>query len=259
VLKNDLSLTNFVSSDFTMLNGRLAKHYGLPSPSSGGAGGDWEFKKTTLPKDSHRGGVLTMASVLKVTANGTYTSPILRGAWVLDRILGTPPPRPPEGVAAVEPDIRGATTIREQLAKHRQVESCATCHTKIDPPGFALESFDVIGGWRDFYRTSGNGKAVMIEGRRMPYLQGKKVDPADVLPDGRKFRDIDEFKQLLLSDKDQLGRALTERLVTYATGATPRPADRDEIDAIVGKIRDRDYGLRTLVHEIVQSRIFQSK
>jgi mono/diheme cytochrome c family protein len=259
VLKNDLSLTNFVASDFAMLNGRLTRHYGLPSPSRGAAGGDWEFKKTTLPKDSHRGGVLTMASVLKVTANGTYTSPILRGAWVLDRILGTPPPRPPEGVAAVEPDIRGATTIREQLAKHRQVESCATCHTKIDPPGFALESFDVIGGWRDYYRTSGNGKAVMIDGRRMPYLQGKKVDPADLLPDGRKFRDIDEFKQLLLSDKDQLGRALTERLVTYATGATPRPADRDEIDAIVGKIRDRDYGLRTLVHEIVQSRIFQSK
>lgn len=259
VLKNDLSLTNFVASDFTMLNGRLAKHYGLPSPSGGAAGGDWEFKKTTLPKDSHRGGVLTMASVLKVTANGTYTSPILRGAWVLDRILGTPPPRPPEGVAAVEPDIRGATTIREQLAKHRQVESCATCHTKIDPPGFALESFDVIGGWRDFYRTSGNGKAVMVDGRRMPYLQGKKVDPADVLPDGRKFRDIDEFKLLLLSDKDQLARAMTERLVTYATGASPQPADREEIDAIVHKIRNRDYGLRTLVHEIVQSKLFQSK
>jgi mono/diheme cytochrome c family protein len=259
VLKNDLSLTNFVSSDFTMLNGRLARHYGLSSPSGGAPGGDWQFRKVTLPKDSHRGGVLTMASVLKVSANGTYTSPILRGAWVLDRILGTPPPRPPEGVAAVEPDIRGATTIREQLAKHRQVESCATCHTKIDPPGFALESFDVVGGWRDFYRTSGNGKAVMIDGRRMPYLQGKKVDPADVLPDGRKFRDIDEFKQLLLSDKDQLARALTERLVTYATGATPRPADRDEIDAIVRKIRDRDYGLQTLVQEIVQSKLFQSK
>src|SRR5262249_42774860 len=253
VLKNDLSLTNFVDSDFTMLNGRMSRHYGIP----GGEG--WEFRKVKLPKDSHRGGLMTMASVLKVTANGTYTSPILRGAWVLDRILGTPPPRPPEGVAAVEPDIRGATTIREQLAKHRQVESCATCHTKIDPPGFALESFDVIGGWRDFYRTSGTGKAVMIDGRRMPYLQGKKVDPADVLPDGRKFRDVDEFKQLLLSDKDQLARALTERLVTYATGAAPQPADRDEIETIIRKSRDRDYGLQTLVHEIVQSKLFQSK
>src|SRR4029077_2124112 len=117
---------------------------------------------------SHRGGVLTMASVLKVTANGTSTSPVTRGAWVLDRILGMPPPRPPENVAALEPDIRGATTIREQLAKHRQVAMCAGCHTKIDPPGFALESFDVIGGYRENYRTTG-GKAAIVDGRKMPY------------------------------------------------------------------------------------------
>jgi hypothetical protein len=200
-----------------------------------------------------------MASVLKVTANGTYTSPILRGAWVLERILGAPPPRPPEGVAAVEPDIRGATTIRQQLAKHRRDPSCASCHAKIDPPGFALESFDVIGGWRDYYRTTGNGKAVVVNGRTMYYRQGPKVDPADVLPDGRRFRDIDEFKLLLLKDKDQLARALTTRLVTYATGAASQAADRPEIEAIVGRIRGRNYGLRTLVHEVVQSKLFQNK
>src|SRR5207244_4904342 len=96
--------------------------------------------------------------------------------------------------AAVEPDIRGAKTIRQQLAKHRDVASCASCHSKIDPPGFALESFDVIGGWRDYYRTSGNGKAVIIDGRRMPYLQGPKVDPADILDGGQKFQGIDEFR-----------------------------------------------------------------
>jgi mono/diheme cytochrome c family protein len=253
VLKHDLSLTNFAHSDFTMLNGRLARHYGIPGVDG------WEFKKVALPRESHRGGVLTMASVLKVTANGTYTSPILRGAWVLERILGTPPPRPPEGVTAVEPDIRGATTIRQQLEKHRKVASCASCHARIDPPGFALESFDVIGGWRDYYRTSGNGKAVMVDGRRMPYLQGPKVDPADVLPDGSRFRDIDEFKQLLLKDKDQLARALTEKLVTYATGAAPQTADRPEIEAIVRSVRARNYGLRTLVHEIVKSRLFLHK
>jgi hypothetical protein len=178
---------------------------------------------------------------------------------VLERILGTPPPRPPEGVAAVEPDIRGATTIREQLAKHRNVASCASCHTKIDPPGFALESFDVIGGWREYYRTSGNGKAVIVDGRRMPYLQGKKVDPSDEMPDGQRFRDVDEFKQLLLKEREQIARALTTRLVTYATGATVQTSDRPEIDAIVGKIREKDHGLRTLVHEVVASKLFQNK
>ncbi len=253
VLKNDLSLTNFVTSDFTMLNGRLAKHYGIPGVDG------WEFKKVKIPKDSHRGGVLTMASVLKVTANGTYTSPILRGAWVLDRILGTPPPRPPEGITAVEPDIRGATSIRDQLAKHRKLASCASCHAKIDPPGFALESFDVIGGWRTYYRTTGNGKTVMVDGRRMHYLQGPKVDPADEMPDGQKFRDIDEFKQLLLKNKDPIARALTQRLVTYATGATVQTVDQKEIEAIVRSIREHDYGLRTLVHEVVQSDLFRRK
>jgi hypothetical protein len=253
VLKNDLSLTNFIASDFTMLNGRLARHYGIPGVEG------WEFRKTALPADSHRGGVLTMASVLKVTANGTNTSPVLRGAWVLDRVLGTPPPRPPEGVAALEPDIRGATTIREQLAKHRQVPSCASCHSQIDPPGFALESFDVIGGYRENYRTSGNGEAVTIDGRRMPYLKGKKVDPSDELPGGRRFANIDEFKKLLLEDKDQLARALATKLVTYATGAAPTSADQPKVEAIVDKVREKKYGFRTLIHEIVQSELFRSK
>jgi hypothetical protein len=253
LLKDDLSLTNIVHADFSMLNGRLARHYGI-------AGVDgWDFKKVALPKDSHRGGVLTMASVLKVTANGTYTSPILRGAFVLERILGTPPPRPPEGVVAIEPDIRGAKTIRQQLAKHREVASCASCHSKIDPPGFALESFDVIGGWRDFYRVSGNGKAVMIDGRRMPYLQGPKVDAADVTSEGQKFSGIDDYKQLLLKERDQIARNLTERLVTYATGAAPQAGDRAEIDAILRNVSEKGYGVRSLVHAVVQSRLFLHK
>lgn len=253
LLKDDLSLLNFVSSDFTMLNGRLARHYGIPGVDG------WEFHKTTLPPDSHRGGVLTMASVLKVTANGTSTSPVTRGAWVLDRILGTPPPRPPENVAALEPDIRGATTIRQQLAKHRQIEACAGCHARIDPAGFALESFDVIGGWREYYRSSGNGKEVLVEGRRMHYLQGPPVDPADKLPDGRAFQNIDELKQLLLADKDQIARALTTRLVTYATGGAPAAADLPQIDAIVTWIREKNYGFRSLIQEIVASDFFRRK
>jgi hypothetical protein len=252
VLKNDLSLTNFVASDFAMLNGRLAKHYGIPGIEG------YTFQKVKLPPNSHRGGVLTMASVLKVTANGTSTSPVTRGAWVLERILGTPPPRPPADVPAIEPDIRGATTIREQLAKHRQIESCASCHTKIDPPGFALESFDVIGGWRENYRTTGNGGVVMVDGRRMPYLKGKPVDPSDVL-NGEKFQNIDEFKAILLKDKEQIARALTEKLVTYATGAGVEAGDRTELEGIVRQVGEKNFGLRTLVQLLVQSRLFAYK
>ena len=253
VLKNDLSLTNFVASDFTMLNGRLARHYGIPGVEG------WGFHKTPLPPESHRGGMLTMAGVLKVTANGTSTSPVMRGAWVLDRILGTPPSPPPDGVAAIDPDIRGATTIREQLAKHRADESCGICHHRIDPPGFALESFDCIGGWRDNYRVTGDGEAVFVDGRRMPYHKGKKVDPSDVTDGGERFENIDQFKQILLQDKPRLARALTSKLLTYATGRAPQASDRKTVEAIVTKIGATGYGLRSLVHEIVQSETFRNK
>ncbi|MBC8291094.1 MAG: DUF1592 domain-containing protein, partial [Planctomycetes bacterium] len=150
VLARDLSVSNFVDSDFTILNERLAKHYGIP-----GVRGQ-TFRRVKLAQDSVRGGVLTHASVLKVTANGTTTSPVLRGVWVMENILGQTNPPPPDNVPAVEPDIRGATNLREQLAKHRDSDSCAVCHRKIDPAGFALENFDVIGGWRDRDRTLGS-------------------------------------------------------------------------------------------------------
>jgi hypothetical protein len=253
VLNRDLSITNFLASDFTMLNGRLAQHYGIPGVEG------WGFQKVSLPAGSHRGGVLTMASVLKVTANGTNTSPVLRGAWVLDRILGTPPKPPPPNVSALEPDIRGATTIREQLAKHRTIESCAACHTKIDPPGFALESFDVIGGWRDAYRATGNGRPVTIEGKRMPYNEGKPVDAADVMPDGRKFANVDDFKRLLLENKDQFARALTTKLLTYATGGVVEATEQREISAILQRAQASQLGFRSLIHEIAESSLFRTK
>lgn len=251
VLKNDLPLTHFISSDFSFLNARLAKHYGIPGIEG------MEMRRVTLPADSHRGGLLTMGSVLKVTANGTTTSPIIRGSWVLERILGTPPPKPPLDVEAIEPDIRGATTIREQLDKHRDVDSCASCHRKIDPPGFALESFDVIGGWREHYRATGEPREV--NGRKVRFWNGPAVDPGDALPDGRRFRDIDEYKQLILEDKDQFARNLAEKLLAYGTGAAPTHADKPQIDEIVNRLRDRNYGFKSLIHEVVQSTLFQSK
>ena len=251
VLQQDLPLTQFVSSDFTFLNERLARHYGIPDVQG------TEMRRVALPANSHRGGVLTMGSVLKVTANGTTTSPVIRGAWVLERILGTPPPKPPPDIAAIEPDIRGATTIRDQLAKHRQVESCASCHREIDPPGFALESFDVIGGWRENYRSLANNGERDSQGRRV--RPGPAVDPADVLLDGRQFQNIDDYKQLILEDKDQLTRNLTEKLLAYATGAAATPLDRPQIDEIVHRVSEQGHGFRSLIHEIAQSTLFQTK
>jgi hypothetical protein len=251
LLTRDLPLTNFVASDFTFLNERLAKHYGIPGVQG------MDMQRVNLPAGSHRGGVMTMGSVLKVTANGTTTSPVLRGSWVLERILGTPPAKPPVDVEAIEPDIRGATTIREQLAKHRDVETCAGCHKKIDPPGFALESFDVIGGWREHYRSLTNNGERDSQGRRV--RPGPAVDPADALTDGRRFQNIDEFKQLLLTDKDQLARNLAEKLLAYATGAEPTPLDRPQIESIIQRTRENKNGFRSLIHEIVQSPLFQTK
>src|SRR5262249_51012590 len=153
-LDKDLSVTNAIHSDFAMLNQQLAEHYGIPDVVGSA------IRRVPLPADCGRGGFLTQASVLKVTANGTVTSPVKRGAWVMRKIIGKPPDPPPPNVPAVEPDVRGTTTIRDMLAKHRSNASCAACHSKIDPPGFALESFDVIGGRQTRYRSLGKGDVV---------------------------------------------------------------------------------------------------
>ena len=152
LLREDLPGRNIVASDFAMLNERLAAHYGLPRVQG------VALRRTPLPSDSVRGGLMTQAAVLKVTANGTTTSPVLRGAWIMERILGQKPPPPPPSVPAIEPDIRGAMTIRQQLDKHRSLETCNACHAKIDPAGFALENFDVMGGWRERYRSESGGE-----------------------------------------------------------------------------------------------------
>ena len=261
LLKQNLSVRNFVDSDFAMLNGRLAKHYGIPDVHG------VAFRKVALKPEWHRGGVLTHASVLKVTANGTTTSPVLRGVWLLDRILGRPAPPPPPNVPAIEPDIRGAKTIRDQLSKHRATENCAGCHARIDPPGFALENYDVIGGWREKYRIVAERKN-WVNNRTGPlgkYLKayefglGLPVDAGDALPDGRKFATVEEFKQLLLADPEQIARCLTEKLVTYATGQPVGFGDHAAVNRILTEAKATDYGLRSLVHAVVASELFRTK
>jgi hypothetical protein len=240
------------------INHPLAVFYGLDGVDG------LQIRRVELPAGSIRGGVLTQASVLKVSADGTRTSPVLRGAWILKYLYGTPSPPPPPTVVAVEPDIRGATTIREQLAKHRDHDSCNRCHRKIDPPGFALESFDVIGAQREWYRTRGSGKYVMVP--RHPqapkhfvqYRQGPDVDASGTTPDGEPFADIREYKRLLLKDETAMARALTRLLLTYSLGRHLGFSDRPEVERIVASVRAKDQGLRSIIHEIVQSETFQA-
>ena len=256
LVRNNLPARHLVSSNFLMINERLANHYGLT-----GVHGS-PIRRVELPADSVRGGLLTQASVLKVTANGTTTSPVVRGAWVMERILGRPVPPPPPAIPAVEPDTRGATTIREQLEKHRNLPSCNTCHAKIDPAGFALENFDVFGAWRDKYRALAAGEkapGIGKNGQRFAFRYLQPIDPSGTLPDGRKFRDIRELKQLLVADERQIARNLVERLVVFATGAPVRFSDRPRIEAILDRSAKENYGIRSLIRNIIASDLFRSK
>ena len=257
----DLIATNeparaIVRADHTYLNARLAQHYGIAGVEGSA------MRRVALPADSVRGGLLTQASVLKVTANGTTTSPVLRGNWIVERILGIEVPPPPP-VPAVEPDIRGAVTIRQQLEKHRSDESCASCHQIMDPPGFALESFDILGGWRDQYRAVAEGKPGLPgrgkNGQPFAFHNGLPVDSAGTLPDGRPFTDIRDFKKLLAEDEVTIARNLLRQLVVYATGAPVRFTDRPAVEAILAEAAPGGYGTRTLIHAIVQSDLFRNK
>jgi len=256
LLDKNLSVSNIVESDFAMINERLASHYGIPDVKG------VALRKVALPEDCLRGGLMTQASVLKVTANGTTTSPVLRGAWIMERILGKKPPPPPPSVPAVDPDTRGATTIREQLDKHRSQQTCAACHKKIDPAGFALESFDTMGAWRDRYRAL-NGKDLQKgfghNGLTFEFSLGLKVDSAGELPDGRTFKNVRELKKLLLKDVEQLARNLVQQLTVYATGAPVDFADRAEVAKILANSKADEYGVRTLVLELIQSDLFCNK
>ncbi|MSU66384.1 MAG: DUF1592 domain-containing protein [Opitutus sp.] len=257
LLQKNLPARNIVDSDFTFLTERLATHYGIKGVQG------VALRKVALPANSVRGGFMTQASVLKLTANGTTTSPVLRGKWIMERIVGYEIPPPPAAVPGVEPDVRGATTIRAQLDKHRADESCAMCHRNIDPPGFALESFDVLGAWRDRYRAIAKGQDPEIgfgkNGWPKTYTFALSVDPSGEMVDGRAFADVRDFKKILLQNEEQIARNLARQFMVYATGAPIRFSDRAKIEAIVKRTRSSDYGVQSILNEIVQSDLFLNK
>lgn len=253
MVRDNLPATALVSTDFAFVNDRLARHYDLPRVEGSG------MRRVPLPDWSPYGGILTQASVLKVTANGTTTSPVTRGVWVLERILGEVPPPPPKSVPAIEPDIRGATTIREILAKHTEVESCATCHTHFDPLGFALENFDVMGAWRDRYRGMEKGERVTgidRAGHPFVYHVGPAVESAGKLRSGESFADVHELKVILTKQPRRLARNLLGHLVRYATGTPVRFSERPEIEAILDRTAADGYRTGDLIRELVASELF---
>jgi hypothetical protein len=256
MIQANLPARNLVDADFTFLNRRLAEHYGIP-----GIVGE-HFRKVSLPVDSVRGGVLTQAGILKVTANGTVSSPVKRGAFVLAKLLGQAPGSPPPDAGTVDPDTRGTTTIREILDAHRNVEKCARCHREIDPPGFALECFDPVGGFRTRYRSTQKGlpSRRRLFGRPIwEYREGPLVDTSGVTAEGQAFTGIRDFKRHLLGKVDVLGRNLLENLVVYSTGGEIQFADREELDTIAAGLKKEAYPLRSMIHRVVQSRLFRDK
>jgi mono/diheme cytochrome c family protein len=255
LITKDLPARSLVKPGFAMLTQRLAEHYGIAGVTG------VEVRKVALPAESLRGGLLGQASIHKLTANGTTTSPVKRGVWVSDRLLDAPAPPPPPGISAVDPDTRGTTTIREQLTKHRSDPNCAACHAKIDAPGFALEAFDPIGGLRSRYRSNGQGDLPTEKGRtdwKVEYKLGPSVDASGELRDGRAFRDTSAFVDLIASDDEKLARAFVAHLARYATGSEVSFADRAEIRRIVAQTKANGYGLRSLLHALAQSPLFIS-
>lgn len=243
LVNENLSVGNLIDSDFTFLNSRLARFYQID-----GVAGD-ELQRVALKPEHHRGGVLSHGAVLKVTANGTTTSPVIRGLWVSERLLGIHVPPPPENVPAIEPDIRGAKSIREMLAKHRADASCASCHVKIDPPGFALENFNPAGQWRDTYYA----------GRKNRKFKPQAIDASYDMPDGRHFEDFEAFQKLALAKPEVLASNVAEKLITYGTGTPVTFADRTAVDQIVQKCAESNYGFKSLITAVGSHRVFMTK
>ena len=229
------SILDFIDSDFTYVNERLARHYGIP-----GIKGE-QFRRVKL-KGHDRGGLVTQASILTVTSNPTRTSPVKRGKWVLEQLLGTPPPPPPPNVPVLTEDAKALTaaTLRLRMEQHRSKASCAVCHNKLDPLGFGLENFDAVGAWRD-------------------QDSGVPVDSSGTLPSGESFRGPAELKAILKAHSPEFTRCLTEKMLTYALGRGLEEYDRCAVDQIVKGLESGRYRFSALVLGIVKSDPFQKR
>jgi hypothetical protein len=230
----DRSVLEFLDADSTFVNERLARHYGIPGVQGEG------IRRVTLPGSS-RGGVLTQASILTATSNPTRTSPVKRGKWILENILGTPPSPPPSGVEALKEGAGSAASgpLRERMERHRTDRACASCHERMDPLGFGLENFDAIGGWRTHEGT-------------------RPIDASGKVAGGGSFRGPVELRAALLSRRDAFARCLAEKMLTYALGRGLDRADRRAVDRIVARLARDGYRYSSLVLAIVESQPFRS-
>ena len=256
MLDENLSVKFVVESPWVLANAELARHYGLPDVAG------QQLQKLTLPADSPYGGLWTQSALLKVTANGTNTSPVKRGVWVARRLLGLEILPPPPNIKPLEPDTRGAKTLREQLALHSSGGSCMSCHARFDPYGFALESFDVRGSFRTFYRDVNPSVAALPASQRggqQTWKDGLPVDCSGKTPDGKPFKNSLELRQLLSTHPELLARGVVRHLLTYATGAPASQLDEKAIDEIVKRSAAEKYGLRSIIHALVQSEVFRWK
>jgi hypothetical protein len=234
VLAEDRSVLEFLDANHTFVNERLARHYGVP-----GVRGD-EFRRVEFP-DGLRGGLITQASVLSVTSNPTRTSPVKRGKWVLEQVLGTPPPPAPPNVPELEAQEGQLTgSLRQRMEQHRRDPNCATCHERMDPLGFGLENYDPIGAWRD---------------RDGEY----PIDPSGTLPSGQSFAGPRELKAILMAKKDAFLRNLVEKMLTYALGRGLESDDRCVVDRVAEAVASDEYKASRLFIAIVTSDPFQRR
>ncbi len=246
ILRHDLDARNLLKSDFVTINERMARFYDIP-----GVRGD-EIRRVAVKPETHRGGIVTQAAIHSITSNGTRTSPVARGVWVLRTLLGADPGLPVANVGEIQSTVPGIdkATVRRRLAIHRENPSCARCHDKIDPLGLAMENFNACGEWRN---QEGHG----YQGRIEP--DDPVIDASAKMPDGTEFNGIEGLQAQLLRREDQFLQTLASQLYTYALGRELGFSDHAAVRASVAAMKENHCSLRALVRDIVQSKLFTTK